>query len=36
MQIRNELDKRQRHDAGSKVTSDVVERRELMIKDWSR
>jgi len=36
IEIRNELDKRQRHDAGSKVTSDVVERRELMIKDWSR
>ena len=35
-QVRNELKLRQRHEIESKTSSDVVERRELLIKDWSR
>ena len=35
-QVRNELNARQRDEAESKTLSDVVERRELIMKDWSR
>jgi len=36
IEVRNELNARQRHEAESKTLSDVVERRELIMKDWSR